>query len=43
MCAEFVRVRAALRAAFFGSNGDSDDQVNGRAKWNDVIVRPSRM
>jgi CheY-like chemotaxis protein/HPt (histidine-containing phosphotransfer) domain-containing protein len=40
---EFVRARAALTAAFPGSNGDGDGQPSERAKWNDVIVRPSRM
>ena len=40
---EFERVRVALRGAFSGTSGNGDLQVSERAKWNDEIVRPSRI
>jgi len=40
---EFERVRVALRSVFTGASANGDGQVSGRKKWNDEIVRPSRM
>ena len=40
---EFERVRVALRSVFTGTSANGDGQVSERKKWNDEILRPSRM